>query len=320
MSHIGNVDKPSKATKSNKAKVRLTDCHLCITVPEKPVVEQKEESVQNEHRDEAPQLVAEEIKQTEGFYNPVDGKYYTCSDDVWATNQTGETDLKPEEKSVHISSDLGAYVRVINNVVGTKLDVSVNGKHPEAWIGIMYKRVTKNIAVPEGKHKITVGIPKTCRTDEQEELEGIFQFDADRRYTLILHGRCGDESLPITAILLRDSDKCPSKNQSMVRFVHAAAGAPAVDVAAQKGSGPIKTLYSNVSYGNMGHPNHLIIPSGSYNLYVFPSGVEKIANNALIKTRVTIGCKYIYNVIASGSLTDKGHPLSVVGVFNNRCV
>jgi hypothetical protein len=85
-------------------------------------------------------------------------------------------------------------------------------------------------------------------------------------------------------------------DQTYIRVLHASPDAPAVDVYANGSK-----IASNLSYRQF--TQYLSVPSGSYNIRVFPAGTTQ---NAVIDTKIKIPGGKIFTVAAVGMLSDIG--------------
>lgn len=87
----------------------------------------------------------------------------------------------------------------------------------------------------------------------------------------------------------------PMKTQAHVRFVHASADAPAVDVAPAGG----EAIFSGVTYGEA--TDYLALPAGSYDLEARVAGTDTVA---LEVPDVQLEAGMSYTAVALGSATD----------------
>lgn len=87
----------------------------------------------------------------------------------------------------------------------------------------------------------------------------------------------------------------PMKTQAHVRFVHASADAPAVDVAPAGG----EAIFSGVTYGEA--TDYLALPAGSYDLEARVAGTDTVA---LEVSDVQLEAGMSYTAVALGSATD----------------
>jgi hypothetical protein len=133
-------------------------------------------------------------------------------------------------------------------------------------------------------------------------IAGSVELQAGHAYTLIVHGTMTPVAL--SPLLLEDNLACPAAGKSHVRFIHAAAGAPAVDIYA----GATK-VFNNVSYGSVGTPHYLPVDAGIINVSVNPTGA---ARPVLGPIPLKVDAGRIYTIIASGIVGDPKTPITAL--------
>jgi len=128
---------------------------------------------------------------------------------------------------------------------------------------------------------------------------------------VIAHGLISDLS-SIALLPLKDNNNCPLGGKAHVRFVHAAAGAPAVDIWANNSK-----VFNNVSYGNTGSPVYLPVDAGMINLSVTPTGTSDVVLGPI---PLNLESGKVYTIIATGLVNDKTNPLNTLTTVDNVCI
>lgn len=195
-------------------------------------------------------------------------------------------------------------VKVIHNVAkGPSVDVVVDGKVALANVG--YKAQSDYLEVPSGKHTLSIKAGGKALATADVDLS------PNTDYTVIAHGDVNDLS-SIALLALQDNNACPAAGNAHIRFVHAAATAPAVDVWA----GP-NPFFTNVSYGSTGQPAYKPAPAGSVVLSVTPAGTRDVV---LQLPNVNLEAGKVYTITASGLVGDKEAPLTALLHEDKYCV
>jgi hypothetical protein len=188
-------------------------------------------------------------------------------------------------------------IRVIHNVAkAPNVDVYLDGKN--VLSNVPYKAISDYLRVPSGMHQIQVTAAGTDTI--------LFNLNPtlapNAQYTVIAHGLVSPNSLALLA--LQDNVSCPAAGNAHVRFVHAAAGAPNVDIYA----GDTK-IFSNVAYGSTGNPVYLPVAAGDVDISVSPAGSDDIVLGPL---PLNLEASKIYTIIASGIVGDNTTPLTAL--------
>lgn len=111
-----------------------------------------------------------------------------------------------------------------------------------------------------------------------------------------------NQNLPkIQAITFKDDLTCPSRGQSHLRFIHAAAGVPAVDIYA---NGSI--AFQDVAY--MKKDGYAPIPAGTYEIGVTLAGQDEL----VLESTIGFNPKTINTIYAIGIPGDKQSPLKAI--------
>jgi hypothetical protein len=186
-------------------------------------------------------------------------------------------------------------VRIVHNVAAdVDVDVYVDGR--QILSGVPYKAATDYLALSSGDHLVEVNLAGTHNT----LLKGLVGLEPNDAYTLVVHGR-PNEGLALLA--LEDNLACPAPGKAHLRFVHAAASVPAVDVWANG-----NPLFTSVRYGETGEPTYLPVDADFYEVDVTPAGGDE----AVLSLDVDLEDRRIYTVIASGLLDDDQYPISAI--------
>lgn len=197
-------------------------------------------------------------------------------------------------------------VRAVHNVAqGPNVNVVVDGN--VALGNVAYKAVSDYLKVPSGQHSVAI-----TTTDGAKTLASVnTNLSANKDYTLIAHGDV--KNLGTIALLaLEDNNSCPAKGKSHVRFVHAAANVPAVDIWANMAN----KVFSNVAYGSTGNPVYLPVASGEITLAVTAANDTNVVLGPL---PLFLEAGKTYTVIASGLLDSDEAPLTALVSQDNAC-
>lgn len=196
-------------------------------------------------------------------------------------------------------------VRVVHNIAkGPKVNVFVDGK--AVLSNVPYKAASSYLKLSSGRHTLAI-----TTTDGTKLASTTVDLIPEKDYTVIAHGDVSNLST-IALLALRDNNSCPAANKSHVRFVHAAATVPNVDIYA---NGQLK-IFSNVTYGSLGTPGYLSILSGKIDLSVTPAGAGTVVLGPL---HVNLEAGKTYTIIASGLLGDATSPITAIVSEDNSC-
>lgn len=196
-------------------------------------------------------------------------------------------------------------VRVVHNVAnGPDVDIYLDGKM--VLSDVPYTKVSDFLSVPPGNHQILVTAAGSN--------DVLFGANVDLRpglnYTVIAHGLAKRPDT-LALLTLEDDRSCPARGKAHVRFIHAAAGAPAVDVYA---TGPT-LLFDNVSYGKTGNPTYLPVDAGKVDLGVTAHGSDELVLGPI---PFTLGKEGNYTLIATGIVGDDEAPLGAILIDDTR--
>jgi len=187
-------------------------------------------------------------------------------------------------------------LRVAHNVAGgPNVDGYLDGK--QVLKRVPYKTISDYLEVDSGEHVVTVVPEQTSNV----LVEGSLLLEPGQSYTAIVHGDVKSGKIAILA--LEDDLDCPAVGNAHLRFIHAAATVPAVDVYANE-----ERILNNVSYGETGYPTYLPVAAGEYMIDVTAAGDE----NVVFSAPLLLQDRQIYTVIASGLLDNENTPIDAL--------
>ena len=214
-------------------------------------------------------------------------------------------------------------LRVVHNVAnGPDLDGYLNsGKMPDVGNTYIrpvlqhfsYKTISEYLEINAGTRLLVVQLAGTQLTPGPSPGEfilgsqpivfsGTADFASGRAYTLILHGTASP--LVVLPLLVEDNFTCPPPGKAHVRFIHAAAGIPTVNIYAN-GS----PAFKGVQYKTVAAPHYLVVDAGTVNVSIHFVGNER-PDLGPIPIRVNSG--RIYTIIASGIVKDPVSPVAAL--------
>ena len=198
-----------------------------------------------------------------------------------------------------------ARVRFVHNVAyGPDVNIIIDGN--VAASGVVYGQVSKYLPLSPDRNNIKV-------TDYQTSavlLNVNINVNVDD-YTFIIHGSLTERGKPISGLLLKDNHTCPSFNRAKVRFVHAAAEAPPVDLFVDG-----RKVYDDVSYGQIGKPSYVQVYAGSHTLALHVYNKQNAVVWGPHQTEFRAG--KVYTIIASGVPGDARYPLAALLELDNQ--
>lgn len=195
-------------------------------------------------------------------------------------------------------------VKVVHNIpFAPNVDVIVDNKI--VLSNVAYKKVSDYLSVPSGPHHLAIAANGTVLAQANVNLKS----GAD--YTVIAHGNVADLK-SIALLPLEDDNTCPKAGKAHVRFIHAAAKVPAVDIWANN---KLK-VFTNVAYGSTGKPVYLPVDAGDISLSVTPA---KTNNVVLGPIDLNLESGNVYTIIATGLLNDRKAPLDVILTTDSHC-
>lgn len=195
-----------------------------------------------------------------------------------------------------MSTPVSGKIRVVHNVAkGPAVDVYLDGKQVLSNVG--YSKVSEYLKVPVGVHSVEVTPHKAIN-----RLVGVQATIApDTDYTAIVGGDAVQPS-SLGILVLENDRACPQRGQAHLRFVHAAATVPNVDIWVD---GPT-LLFKNVAYGSSGVPAYVPVQAKSYHVGVSPAGSRDLVTKP---QAIELKDGQVYTVVASGLLNDKDAPI-----------
>ncbi len=206
----------------------------------------------------------------------------------------------------HHHQEKGSRVRAVHNVAkGPNVNVLLDGKM--ALSGVGYKAISDYLKVPSGKHTVSI-----TTTDGKTTLASVdVGLIPGKDYTVVAHGDISDLS-SIDLLALQDDNSCPTHGKAHVRFIHAAAKVPGVDIWANMNT----PVFTSVSYGNTGEPTYVIVDAGHISLAVTPAGSTDVVLGPL---DLKLDAKKTYTILATGLLDDEEAPLSALVSEDSSC-
>ena len=194
-------------------------------------------------------------------------------------------------------------VKIIHNVAKAgEVDVVIDGN--VALSDVPYKAQSDYLKLASGKHRVAI------RAGGKDLATATVDLVPGKDYTVVAHGDVKDLST-LALLALPDNNSCPARGKAHLRFVHAAATAPAVDIYA--GNAPI---FQNVSYGNTGNPTYLPVDAGKVPVYVTPAGTTQVVLGPL---DLSLEAGKVYTVTASGLVGDSEAPLTALVHEDTAC-
>lgn len=192
-------------------------------------------------------------------------------------------------------------VRFVHNVADSpNVDIYVDKKLIAS--DIPYKKISDYIGVKSGRHEFVIKITRTKNVLLSKHATVV----SDKAYTYIISGSSSDpKSLVILATA--DDTECPPSGKSKVRFIHASAGSPAVDVLYESYDGYME-LFENYEYTDATSP-YKEINSGKYRFTVTATGTN---TSVIDPIDVTLKSGKVYTIIASGIVNNDKFPLRVL--------
>lgn len=195
-----------------------------------------------------------------------------------------------------------AMIRFVHAVAGgprADIYLGVDGEElRERLHGVSYGDISNYIAFQAGKHEISARIH-----DTETELLGHFKYltlQPGRYYTFIIHGDIKNME-SISPLLTLDRMDCPPPDMASIRFIHAAATAPPVDIFI----GSTK-LFGDVAYGRLGVPTYQNISAGYVDVELREAKTDNIV---LGPGQTNFEDGGVYTLIASGVPGDATTPL-----------
>ncbi len=167
----------------------------------------------------------------------------------------------------------GAMVRVVHaSPDAPAVNVLVNGN--VAFEGLPYKGYTAYTNLPAGTYTVALQVAPSGPT----VYSTTFTIANGLSYTFVAMGRVAGGANPLNIFGFADDLTAPAMGQSRLRVIHAAPGAPAVDVFATAPFTPLMGAMPwlrNVPFA--GVSGYLQVPAGSYQARVTVAGTRTVA-------------------------------------------
>lgn len=172
------------------------------------------------------------------------------------------------------------------------VDIYVDGA--AAVENLAFGATTGWVALPAGERQVQV--TPTGEAADAAVIDATVDLMADMAYEVAAIGPVAEISAAVFPVGLAVTE---DMENAAVRVIHASPDAPAVDIAVTGGD----VLVENLAYPDA--TDYLMVPAGSYDLEVRPTGTEDVAL-ALPGTELAAGTAYsVYAVgtVADGTLT-----------------
>ncbi len=152
-----------------------------------------------------------------------------------------------------------------------------------------YRAATGYVAVPPGAHSLQVS-----PSGESAALLSVsLNLNDGQDQTVVLLGRTPD----LSTLVLNDNNQAPPAGKASVRFVHAGADVPAVDIAVAGSAGP--PLFSGVGFRGVAGP--VDVDAGTYSLELRAAGTRTVL---LTLPSVTLDAGTIVSIFGAGLRSD----------------
>jgi hypothetical protein len=161
--------------------------------------------------------------------------------------------------------------------------------------GLSYGNVSSYVDVPGATYNFKI-VPAGAIAPVV--FDGDLALAADTDYTIAATGLLGGSPAFAPIVLIDDNTLNPAA--ARIRFVHASANAPAVDIAIAGGG----VLFPNVSFG--GNGGYISVPGGTYDLEVRLAGTTDVV---LPLPGISVTNNQVYTAWAIGLVGDNVTPL-----------
>lgn len=202
-------------------------------------------------------------------------------------------------------------IRFVHNIAhGPTVNVTLDGK--DILVGAVYKAVSDYLEILEGDYTLAI----TAGGNVVAKIEITLNPHTD--HTIIAIGDIKNlKTIRLKSYL--DKAVCPHHDKSNVRFIHAAATAPAVDVWVTSANGEKMKAFKDIRYTEVcKHHCHgyQTVKAGTMTLSVTPAGSDTVV---LGPAKLTLEPKMTYTLIATGLVGDKTAPLDVIEISDSYC-
>jgi hypothetical protein len=183
------------------------------------------------------------------------------------------------------------------------VDVYLNGE--QALSGLEFGAISGWVAVPAGEHQVQV--TPAGEAADAAVIDAMVTVEAGAAYHIAATGLVAE----ITPQIYQVDLSMLADEEARIRVIHTSPDAPAVDVAVAGGD----VLIENLAFPDAS--DFLVVPAGSYDLEVRPTGTEDVA---LDLPGVALDAGMVYDVFAiglagDGSLTVLVVPSSTTGAM-----
>lgn len=182
-------------------------------------------------------------------------------------------------------------------------NVDVYVDDTKALTNVPYKAESGYLPLPAGAHNFKVYATGANPASDDPVIDADATLGAGKDYTVVALGEVAN----ITAGVFEDNNAAPAAGKAHVRVIHAAPGAPSVDVAVA--GGPV--LFSNLPFGEADGPSP--VDAGTYDLEVRAAGTTNVA---LPISDVALQAGKVYTVLAVG-LIDGEPALEALPIVND---
>ena len=197
---------------------------------------------------------------------------------------------------------MSADLRILHNVAN---EINLSAPSVDIYLGdraiflnLNYKDLTDYIEVPCGTRELSVKLAGTKTLIYQTDLN----VQRNNIYTIVVAGVLSNPST-IKDLVYQDDDECPDQGYCNVRFIHAAAGVPAVDIYLYD-----TKIFSDVSYGNTGTPiylpiklNQVFVPGGTVGRLSISAKLAGTATTVIGPLVLYGKSGAVYSIFASGN-------------------
>lgn len=152
-----------------------------------------------------------------------------------------------------------------------------------------YRAASGYAAVPGGTHTLQL----TPSGGTEALLSLALRLSAGQEQTVVVLGRTPD----LAALVLDDDNQAPPAGKAAVRFVHAGADVPAVDIAVAGSGGP--PLFSDVAFRGVAGP--VDVDAGTYDLELRAAGTRTVL---LTLPSVTLEAGTVVSIFGAGLRSD----------------
>lgn len=219
-------------------------------------------------------------------------------------------------QSVYNSAEC-ANVRLIHNVAnGPNVDVYLDGKKEVG--SVAYQDITDYLKIMAGRHRIVIKASGS-KKGEKALIACNVTVKRCKTYSLIVTGDVNNlRSLSVLPVLdeMESSDNKTNENgdnqevipMTYVRFIHAAAGAPEVDVWSRSVNGDVP-VFEGYEYKDAS--KYKAVPAGDVTLLVAPAGTQD-AVAVIGPLTLSLEADKNYTAIASGIVGDEKAPITAL--------